>query len=476
MAQEETQESRVPRNVDAERNLLGSLMLRGELISQLEGEFQLEPDNFFSERHRVVFEAIKKRALKSSDFNPTVIIGDLESNGQLERAGGSEYVFSLTEITGPVYAIREYAAIVRDTALRRGLLGISDQIALLAYSPDGRSCDELLDQSQGLIFKLAETRQRSTAGPRSMYEISCDILQEFREMEASTERLTGVPTGFAALDRLTSGLQPGSLNIVAARPGVGKTTFAMNVVENIALNPAVDKPALVFSLEMPSVQIAKRMISSFGRVSVKDLEAGMANTNNWQMIATKLKMLRVKDENGEPRDKLFIDDSGDLTPLELRLRARRIHQLAGGLSCIMVDYIQLMRGNGRTENRSLEVGEISRSLKMLAKELSVPVIALSQLNRKVVEREGNRPMNSDLRESGSLEQDADLIMFIHRESAYTKKKDQEEFKDDGKALLIVSKNRNGGLEDIDLLFQGEYTAFYDASYVDQGETPLPEEE
>ena len=278
----------------------------------------------------------------------------------------------------------------------------------------------------------------------------------------------GVPTGFTELDELTSGLRGGTLNIIAARPGVGKTSFAMNIVTNIAMNTEEHRPALVFSLEMPATEIAMRMLSSLGRVSSKDLVSGKVSPDQWNNIIRKIQLLTDKDDKGNERVKLYIDDTSDiaLTPLELRSRARKIASENGGLSCIMVDYIQLMKSQTKLDNRSQEVGEISRSLKQLSKELNVPILALAQLNREVEGRKDHRPLNSDLRESGSLEQDADMIMFIHREDSYKKKSEA-----DGKAILIVSKNRAGATADIELQFQGEYTTFYDK----ENPTPMMDE-
>ena len=334
-------------------------------------------------------------------------------------------------------------------------------LELLKYTDvliDGEYIDELYDEAQGLIFKLSEENAHTDAGPVPALTHAVKLLEKIQHDKDLGQRMTGIPSGFSELDELTSGLQPGSLNIVAARPGVGKTSFSMNIVENIAMNPDIHKPALVFSLEMPAQQIVLRMLSTFGRVSMRELSEGKVTTNQWHDIIRKVAMLTETDENNVKRNKLYIDDSGDVTPLEVRSRARKLAAEHGGLSVIMIDYIQLMKGQTKAENRSLEVGEISRSLKLLAKDLEVPVIALSQLNREVENRKDHRPMNSDLRESGSLEQDADMIMFLHREATYHGGGDGE---DNGKALLIVSKNRNGAIKDIELQFQGAYTAFYD---------------
>ncbi len=449
----------VPKNLDAERHFLGALLLDGSLFPRISEEFGAIPkEDFFSERNRIIYEAILHRAAISDDFDPTVICADLEISGLLDKAGGKSYVASLTDDVGPSSAITEYARIIRDTSRRRQLISVAEHIESLGYSPEGRKVDELYDEAQGLIFTLSEKNSHTDNGPRTMTDVALALINKIKADMAQGSKMRGISTGFSGLDNLTSGLQGGSLNIIAARPGIGKTSFAMNIVENIAMNPDNHKPALVFSLEMPSEQIALRMLSTFGRVPMKDLSLGQVTPAQWHDIVRKVVLLA--DHDGETRkNKLYIDDSGDLTPLELRSRARKIASDNGGLSVIMVDYIQLMKGQTKAENRSLEVGEISRSLKMLAKELNVPVIALSQLNREVEGRKDHRPMNSDLRESGSLEQDADLILFLHRESVY--KDHSANDVDDSEAKLIVSKNRNGATGDIDLQFQGAYTAFYD---------------
>lgn len=462
-----------PKDLDAERALLGALMTDGTLLTRINNEIgSLAEEDFASEKNRIIYNAILNRAASTDDFNVTVLSDYLETQGTLEKAGGKGYLVNLSALTSPSSAAVEYALIIRSKARRRRLIGVAEKIEYIAYNPEGRTVDEIFDEAQGLIFKLAEENSHTDSGPRNAIDVAAELLDKIREDAARGSRMTGVPTGFIELDELTSGLQPGSLNIVAARPGVGKTSFAMNVVENIAMNPETVYPALVFSLEMPAHQIVLRMLSSFGRVSMKDLTEGRAQTTQWHDIVRKVSLL-ARNENGENKTKLYIDDSGDITPLELRSRARKLAAEHGGLSVIMVDYIQLMKGQTRAESRALEVGEISRSLKLLAKDLNVPIIALSQLNREVEGRKDHRPMNSDLRESGSLEQDADMIMFLHREAVY--KHGDDAASDDGTALLIVSKNRNGALKDIELQFKGEYTAFFDraAAYA-QEVVPPPE--
>ena len=461
-----------PKDLEAERNLLGSLLLDGTLLTRIGSEIgPLAVDDFASEKNRLIYNAILKRATSSDDFNPTVMCALLENEGLLDKVGGRAYVSSLCSITGPSSAAVEYATIIRNNAKRRRLIDVAEHIAKIGYMPEGRGIDEIFDEAQGLIFKLSEENAHTDSGPQEVVPIAISLLEKIQKDMTLGVKMTGISTGFRELDELTSGLQPGSLNIVAARPGIGKTSFSMNIIENIAMNPENTKPALVFSLEMPAHQIVLRMLSTFGRVSMKDLQEGKVLSNQWRDIISKVSMLTY-GEGDDKKNKLFIDDSGDITPLEVRSRARKLALEHGGLSCIMIDYIQLMKGQTRSENRALEVGEISRSLKMLAKDLDVPVIALSQLNREVEGRKDHRPMNSDLRESGPLEQDADMIMFLHRESVY--KSDEEA--DESKAILIVSKNRNGALKDIELQFQGAYTAFYDKDNIiaSMEEPPLSE--
>lgn len=450
-----------PKNLDAEKNFLGNLMLDGTLLQRVidEGGERITPDDFASQKNRIIYKAILSRANVADNFEATLIGADLENSGLLDKAGGLPYLMSLTEVTGSGSAILDYARIIVDTAKRRRLIAVSEAIQNTAYNPGGLSVDEIYDKAQGLLFTLAEENAHQDSGPQEMLQIAHRVIEQIRRDIGTNIHMRGIPSGFTELDELLSGLRGQCLYIIAARPGVGKTSFAMNIVENIVTNVEVKKPAIVFSLEMPAEQIAMRMLSTFGRVSTEQLSNGVATPQQWHSIIRKINLLSYNDEHGDSHNKLYIDDSADITPLELRSRARKIYEENGGLSVIMVDYIQLMRGQSKSENRSLEVGEISRSLKALSKELDVPVLALSQLNREVEGRRDHRPMNSDLRESGSLEQDADVILFIDRN---VKNKESESYTlDESKATLIVGKNRHGGTADIPLLFQGAYTAFYD---------------
>ena len=454
-----------PKDLDAERNFLGAIIQDGSLLSAVaEAIGPLSPLDFASKRNSLIYETIMKRSAQLEDFNVTVLCDLLETDGLLEQAGGRVYIASLLDsANAPSSAVIEFAQIIRNKSKRRQLIAASERIIDMCYQPEGRTVKEIYDEAAGSIFKLVESSNQNIEGPQPAVPKAVQLLLKIQDELQRESMMSGVPTGFVELDELTQGLQPGSLNIIAARPSVGKTSFAMNIVANIAMNPNVHKPALVFSLEMPTEQILMRLLSTFGRVSMNKLKTGEVQNNQWMDMVRKLKLL-AETVNGETRDKLYIDDSGDITPLELRARARKLYMEHGGLSVIMIDYIQLMRSQTKATSRTLEIGEISRSLKLLAKELSVPILALAQLNREVDSRKDHRPLNSDLRESGSLEQDADMIMFLHREAIYGPAPGGED--NSNQATLIIGKNRNGAIADIDLHFVGEYTAFFDKGYAE----------
>ena len=341
-----------------------------------------------------------------------------------------------------------YAEIVREKAILRELIAAGNRIAENSYSPKGKDIKMVLDEAEREVFAIAEKRSSSTEGPQnvlSVLESTIARIETLGKLE-NHNGVTGVTTGFVELDKKTAGLQPSDLIIVAARPSMGKTTFAMNLCENAAM--ASDKPVLVFSLEMPAEQIMMRMIASLARVDQTKIRTGQnLEEAEWSKIASVFGMFKQKNN-------LYIDDSSGLTPTELRSRARRVYRENGGLSMIMVDYLQLMRAPAFSDNRTLEIAEISRSLKALAKELEVPVIALSQLNRTLEQRADKRPVNSDLRESGSIEQDADLIMFIYRDEVYN-----ENSEDKGVAEIIIGKQRNGPIGRVRLAFNGQFSRF-----------------
>lgn len=453
--------SDMPVDLDAEREVLGALIQDGTLLATITDAIGvLAVEEFASEKHRLIYRTILNLSTTSDNFSNTIINDILERDGVLEKVGGRKYVNDLNlSTTLSSSAVVEIAKIIRNKARRRAMIEVADKIHDMCVQPEGRSVKEIFDESAGMVFKLAEDSNQNDSGPQPAVKRAVELLVNIQQEIDKEDHMSGVATGFTELDELTQGLQPGSLNIIAARPSVGKTSFAMNIVANIAMNPNVHKPALVFSLEMPTDQILMRLLSTFGRVSMNNLKKANVEAHQWRDMVRKVKLLAEEDSNGDRHDKLYIDDNGDITPLELRSRARKLYLENGGLSVIMIDYIQLMRSQTKAANRTLEIGEISRSLKMLAKELEVPIIALAQLNREVDNRKDHRPLNSDLRESGSLEQDADMIMFLHREAIYGKGEGGQD--NSHQATLIIGKNRNGATADIELLFMGEYTAFYD---------------
>ena len=372
----------------------------------------------------------------------------LKAKGISDSVGGFAYLADLSNNTPNAINILAYAEIVREKAILRELIAVGNRIAENSYSPRGKDIKMVLDEAEREVFAIAEKRSSSTEGPQnviSVLESTIARIDTLSKLE-NHSGVTGVTTGFVDLDKKTAGLQASDLIIVAARPSMGKTTFAMNLCENAAM--ASDKPVLVFSLEMPAEQIMMRMIASLARVDQTKIRTGQnLDETEWSKIASVFGMFKQKNN-------LYIDDSSGLTPTELRSRARRVYRENNGLSMIMVDYLQLMRAPAFSDNRTLEIAEISRSLKALAKELEVPVVALSQLNRTLEQRADKRPVNSDLRESGSIEQDADLIMFIYRDEVYN-----DNSEDKGVAEIIIGKQRNGPIGRVRLAFNGQFSRF-----------------
>lgn len=339
-----------------------------------------------------------------------------------------------------------YSDIIRQQAILRELISASNEIADNCYSTEGRDSTEILDLAESKIFQIAESRTKQGEGPKSITEVLEATVAKIEELfQRPHDGVTGVSTGFLDLDKKTAGLQRSDLIIIAARPSMGKTTFAMNLCENAAMMQ--EKPVLIFSLEMPSEQIMMRMLASLSRVDQTRIRTGQLKDDDWARISSTMGLLLEKKN-------IYIDDSSGLTPMELRSRARRIYREHKGLSMIMVDYLQLMRVPNMSENRTLEIAEISRSLKALAKELQIPVVALSQLNRSLEQRADKRPVNSDLRESGSIEQDADVIMFIYRDEVYNEASEHK-----GIAEIILGKQRNGPIGKVRLKFQGQFSRF-----------------
>ncbi|MEH6531266.1 replicative DNA helicase [Photobacterium frigidiphilum] len=433
-----------PHSLEAEQSVLGGLMLDNEKWDRV-AEKVVSKD-FYSRPHRIIFEATAALLEGGQPLDLITLSEHLERADKLEDVGGFAYLAELAKNTPSAANIGAYAEIVRERALIRDMIAVANDIADAGYDPQGRTSEDLLDMAESKVFAIAEQRTNDNEGPQSVDTILEKTLERIELLyQSPQDGVTGVSTGFSDLNKKTAGLQGSDLIIVAARPSMGKTTFAMNLCENAAMDQ--EKPVLIFSLEMPSEQIMMRMLASLSRVDQTKIRTGQLDDEDWARISSTMGILMEKKN-------MFIDDSSGLTPTELRSRARRIARDHGGLSMIMIDYLQLMRVPGMQDNRTLEISEISRSLKALAKELNVPVVALSQLNRSLEQRADKRPINSDLRESGAIEQDADLIMFIYRDEVYN-----EESALKGIAEIIIGKQRNGPIGSVRLTFQGQYSRF-----------------
>jgi replicative DNA helicase len=433
-----------PHSIEAEQSVLGGLMLDNEAWDRV-SEKVVEHD-FYLRSHRLIFNAMARLAEGNQPIDLITVSEALEANQQLDDIGGFAYLGEIAKNTPSAANILAYADIVRERAVVRDMIGVAHDIADAGYDTQGRTAAELLDFAETKVFKIAEQRAKANEGPEPINSILAKTIDKIDALYRSPQNgITGVSTGYVDLDKMTNGLQPSDLIIVAARPSMGKTTFAMNLCEHAAITS--DKPVLIFSLEMPSDQIMMRMLASLGRINQTKVRTGQLEDEDWARLSSAIELLNSKG-------KMYIDDASGLTPTEVRSRARRIAREHGGLSMIMVDYLQLMTVPGMSENRTLEIAEISRSLKALAKELKVPVVALSQLNRSLEQRADKRPVNSDLRESGSIEQDADLIMFIYRDEVY-----HEDSADKGTAEIIIGKQRNGPIGRVRLTFHGHFSRF-----------------
>lgn len=446
----EMEAKKIPHSVEAEQAVLGSLLMNNEHWDSVDE--LLEVKDFYQRPHQLIFEQM--RALKRSNpgnYVDIVILSEnLESKHLLNEVGGFSYLAQLTNIPS-VINTRAYAEIIKDKAILRNLIGISNEIADRCYSTDGKKAIEILDYAESKIFNAAEHLSSTESGPMSIEQVLSSTIQNIEiafKNAKDNDGVTGLATGFIDLDKKTTGLQNSDLIIIAARPSMGKTTFAVNICENIAM--AQEKPVLIFSLEMPANQLMVRMLSSLSRVEQNKIRTGKLEDSDWASLSSSIALFSNKQN-------IYIDDSSSLTPMEVRARARRLHSECrdrGGLGLIMIDYLQLMRVPEYSENRHLEIAEISRSLKALAKELNIPIIALSQLNRSLEQRAEKRPVNSDLRESGSIEQDADVIMFIYRDEVYNENSEEK-----GIAEIILGKQRNGPIGKTKLKFNGQWSRF-----------------
>ncbi len=432
-----------PHSAQAEQSVLGGLLLDNEAFDRVADIVQ--PGFFYRHEHRLIYEAISGLIQSSKPADVVTVLEALQLHGQAEACGGLQYLNALAQSVPSAANVRRYAEIVRERAVLRYLVTVSDEIAQSALNPQGRAVQQILDEAESRIFAIAEDGARGRAGFQPMKQLLGELLDRVQELsEHGGSEITGVATGFADLDRMTAGMQPGDLIIIAGRPSMGKTSFAINIAEHVAVNEQL--PVAVFSMEMGASQLVLRIVGSLGRIDQGHLRTGQLTDEEWTRLPETIE--RMDDVQ------IHIDETPALNPLEVRARSRRLARQCGKLGLIVLDYLQLMSSARDGENRATEISEISRSLKALAKELQCPVIALSQLNRDLEKRTDRRPVMSDLRESGAIEQDADVILFIYRDEVYNK-----DTKDAGVAEIIIAKQRNGPIGTINLAFLRQLTRF-----------------
>jgi replicative DNA helicase len=438
-----------PHSVEAEQSLLGGLLLDNQAFDKIADLVTAE--DFYRDDHRRIFRHLSKLIEHGKPADVVTIAESIEASEDKDRTGGPAYLGSLAQNTPSALNIRRYAELVRERAVQRRLITVATEIAEAALTPSGKEIGQLLDEAETRILEVGEKGQRGTQGFESIQPVLARVFERIDHLYHLENKsdVTGLPTGFADLDEKTAGLQQGDLVIVAGRPSMGKTAFALNMAEHVAVNNGV--PVAIFSMEMGATQLAMRLLGSIARVDQHKMRTGRLNDEEWGRLSTAMGKLHDAP--------IFIDETAALNSLELRTRARRIHRQCGKLGLVMVDYLQLMSApsSNQNENRATEISEISRSLKALAKELSAPVVALSQLNRALETRNDKRPMMSDLRESGAIEQDADVILFIYRDEVYYPEKPESK----GTAEVIIGKQRNGPIGKVDLTFLGEHTRFED---------------
>ncbi len=433
-----------PHSIEAEQSVLGGLLLDNAAYDRI-ADF-VGSEDFYRFDHRIIFQHIVKLVSAAKPADVITVYEALVSAGKAEEVGGLSYLNALAQNTPSAANIRRYAEIVRDRGVLRKLITVSDEIAGAAFNPQGKEVKQMLDEAESKIFAIAEEGARGSQGFMEIQPLLTQVVERIDELynRDSGSDITGVPTGMVDLDRMTSGLQPGDLIIVAGRPSMGKTAFSVNIGENVAIDTGL--PVAIFSMEMGGTQLAMRMLGSVGRLDQHRLRTGRLNDEDWPRLTHAIQKMNEAQ--------IYIDETPALSSIELRARSRRLARQCGRLGLIIVDYLQLMSANSPGENRATEISEISRNLKGLAKELNCPVIALSQLNRSLEQRPNKRPVMSDLRESGAIEQDADLILFIYRDEVYN-----PDSPDKGTAEIIIGKQRNGPIGAVRMTFLGSYTKF-----------------
>ncbi|RQR31019.1 MULTISPECIES: replicative DNA helicase [unclassified Burkholderia] len=433
-----------PHSVEAEQSVLGGLLLDNAAWDRI-ADF-LSQGDFYRYDHRIIYEHIGRLIASTRPADVVTVYEALVTSGKADDVGGLAYLNALAQNTPSAANIRRYAEIVRDRAVLRRLVSVADEISADAFNPQGKEVRQLLDEAESKVFSIAEEGARGNQGFLEVGPLLTQVVERIDTLyhTANPSDVTGTPTGFVDLDRMTSGMHGGELIIVAGRPSMGKTALSMNIGEYVAVEYGL--PVAVFSMEMPGTQLVMRMLGSIGRLDQHRMRTGRLTDEDWPKLTHAVQKMSEAQ--------LFIDETGGLNPMELRSRARRLARQCGKLGLIIVDYLQLMSGSSQGENRATEISEISRSLKSLAKELDVPVIALSQLNRGLEQRPNKRPVMSDLRESGAIEQDADVILFIYRDEVYN-----PDSPDKGTAEIIIGKQRNGPIGPVRLTFLGQYTKF-----------------
>jgi replicative DNA helicase len=441
-----------PASVEAEQALLGGLMLDNHSWEIIAG--RVSESDFYRPDHRTIFSALFLLADKDSPRDAITVSEFLQNRGELDDAGGLAYLSTLVKDTPSAANITTYADIVRERALLRELIMVGNDIAASAFHTEGRAATELVDEAEKRVYEIADKGSHGKSGFRALQEICGPMVDQLDKLHQAGAEITGLSTGYKEFDKITQGLQKGDLIILAGRPSMGKTTLALNVAGNAAFNPINSTPIAVFSMEMSTEQLALRFVSALGQVSQGHLRNGRFSDDDWPRINSAIQQMSQAP--------VFIDDTPALTPTQVRARARRLKR-RHDIGLIVVDYLQLM-STGGAENRATEISEISRSLKALARELEVPVIVLSQLNRSVEQRPDKRPVMSDLRESGAIEQDADLIAFIYRDEVYNPESPKK-----GQADIIIAKHRNGEIGDFPLTFRGQFSRF--ENYVHEFELP-----
>ncbi len=438
-----------PHSIEAEQSLIGGLLLDNTAWDRI-GDVVSDVD-FYRDDHRRIFIHIRKLVEAGRPADVVTVYESIEKSNEVDQTGGLSYLGEIANNTPSAANIRRYAEIVRERAVLRKLVTVGDEIAASALNPAGREAKQLLDIAEQKVFEIAEAGSRNMAGFVSIQPLlgeAVDRMQQLYDRDDPSE-ITGTPTGFTDLDRMTSGLQPGDMIVIAGRPSMGKTAFALNIAEHVGVDLGL--PVAIFSLEMSGPQLAMRFLSSVARIDQSKMRSAKQLTDNdWDKMTVALGRLHDAP--------IHIDETGAINATDLRARARRLHRQCGKLGLIVIDYLQLMSSTRSGENRATEISEVSRSIKALAKELQVPILALSQLSRKVEERNDKRPLMSDLRESGAIEQDADIIMMMYRDEYYN---DNPQNK--GLAEVIIGKHRNGPTGKVTLTFLGEYAKFVNSA-------------